>query len=678
VPKVRLAGWASNPIDAFILARLEAEGLSPSPPADRLRLLRRVTYDLTGLPPTPEEQEAFLGDPSPDAYLRVVDRLLASPAFGERQAQDWLDLVRYAESDGFKEDALRPNTYRYRDWVIRAFNGDLPYDRFVSLQLAGDELAPDDPDALIATGYHRLYPDESNAANLEQRRQEILDEITDTTGLVFLGLTVGCARCHDHKYDPISQKDYYRFQSFFAPFRARDLVVLSSAERRAYEAKVAEWEAATHETRAEMERLISPLRERLRQDTVLRFRAEIQEAVRTPHRTPYQQIIALMAEIQMDRGGENALTRLPAAQKKRYQELLSRLPPRPTAPLAHAITDVGAEAPPTHRLLGGDWRRPAATVEPQFLTSLGGGKPDLPVPSAGHSTGRRTALAHWLTDERNPLTARVLVNRLWQHHFGAGIVTTASDFGVQGSGASHPELLDWLARELIDSGWSLKHLHRLMVASSAYRQDSAVHPADPEYRRARSCDPENRLLRHARRRRLDGEVIRDAILSLSGGLERRMFGPSSKPELPEGLSRYAWKPDDRPEERQRRSIYVLVRRNLRFPLFDAFDLPDLHNSCSRRAHTTTASQALLLLNGQLTHDQARAWAGSLRNRFGEDTERLVAHAYQAVWGRHARPNEVKLALAFLARQVERHHDPAQALTDFCHALFNTSEFLTID
>jgi hypothetical protein len=673
-------GWVSNPVDAFILARLEAAGLVPSAPADRLRLLRRVTFDLTGLPPTAPEQEAFLADRSPDAYRKVVDRLLASPAFGERQAQHWLDLVRYAESDGFKEDAIRPETHRYRDWVIRALNDDLPYDRFVRLQLAGDELEPGNPDALIATGYNRLYPDEYNAANLEQRRQEILDELTDTTGLVFLGLTVGCARCHDHKYDPISQKDYYRLQAFFAPFQARNLVVLAPEQRRAYETKRAEWELSTRDLRAEMDRLIDPIRSRLQQDALLKFRSEIQEAYRLApqQRTPYQQVIASMCQLQVDRGGDGAPGRMSAQQKKRFQELQVRLPPPPDAPRTHAITDVGTEAPPTYRLIGGDWRKPGGRVQPAFPAALGGGSPDTSLPAGLHSTGRRAALARWLTDPGNPLTARVIVNRLWQHHFGTGLVATSSDFGVQGTPATHPELLDWLARELIDSGWSLKHLHRLMVTSATYCQDSVVHPDTPEHRQASAHDPGNHLLWHARRRRLDGESIRDSVLALSGNIRRQMFGPSCHPELPEGLSKYAWKPDERPEDRQRRSIYILVRRNLRFPLFDAFDLPDLHNSCSRRAHTITASQALLLLNGDLSLAQARTWAGALREQFGADNERLVARAYRLAWGRLARPEEIRLALAFLEKQTNRHHDPTMALTDFCHALFNTSEFLTID
>jgi hypothetical protein len=681
IPLVRSSEQVSNPVDAFVLARLEAQGLTLSPRADRLRLLRRVTFDLTGLPPTLAEQEAFLADRSPEAWSRVVDRLLASPAFGERQAQHWLDLVRFAESDGFKEDALRPDAWRYRDHVIRAFNSDLPYDRFVRQQLAGDELEPYNPDARIATGFNRLYPDEYNAANLEQRRQEILDELTDTTGLVFLGLTVGCARCHDHKYDPISQKDYFRLQAFFASFRPSDLPAATAEEQRDYEHRLAEWEAATRETRAEIEKLIASRREKARWGALDKFRAEIQEAVRTDpaRRTPYQRQISLMAERQMDRAARDSVQKLAPEQKKRYQELQKLLPPRPTPPpRTHAITDIGPEAPPTHRLMGGDWRKPAAQVEPGFPAALGGSRPDCSLPAGTPSTGRRAALARWLTSPDHPLTARVIVNRLWQQHFGQGLVATGSDFGAQGTPPTHPELLDWLAWELIDSGWSLKHVHRLMLTSSVYVQDSTLRPDSAVHRRALARDPADNLLWRARRQRLDGEAIRDAVLAISGSLNRRAVGPSARPALPEGVSRYAWKPDESLADQQRRSIYILVQRNMRFPLFDAFDWPDLHNSCSRRQNTTTASQALQLFNGPLTHEQARVWVAQLRDRFGEESDRIVATAYRAAWGRPANPDEVRLGLDFLKRQTERRRDPHQALVDFCHTLFNTNEFLTID
>jgi hypothetical protein len=697
VPAVKDKAWVRNPIDAFLLARLEKEGLAPSRPADKLRLLRRVTFDLTGLPPTVAEQEAFLADTSANAYPKVVDRLLASPRYGERWAQHWLDLVRYAETDGFKADDLRPEAHKYRDYVIRALNANLPYDRFIRQQLAGDELEPDNPEAILATGLNRLYPDEYNAANLEQRRQEILDDVTDTTALAFLGLTFGCARCHDHKYDPITQKDYFRLQSFFAPMIERDdLPAATAAAREDYQTRLAAWEAATREVREERDKLVAAKREQQRKYALTKFRAEIQEAVNTPEdkRTPYQWQIALIAEKQLRSAEKGAAAKLTGEQKKRYQELEKKLAatPRPEPlPRAMAVSDLGTEAPPTHRLLGGDWRKPKELLQPAFPVWLGKAAVDTSLPEGVKSTGRRAALARWLTSKGHPLTARVLVNRLWQHHFGVGIVASSNDFGAQGEAPTHPELLDWLAAEFMDKGWDLKHLHRLMVTSAAYCQDSTVDPKDPRHAKALAADREDHLLWHARRQRLEGETLRDALLVLSGDLNPRMYGPSARPELPPRLSKYAWKPDPRPEDRNRRSVYVLVKRNLRYPLFDAFDWPDLHNSCSRRVNTTTAPQALLLLNGDFTLERAGHLATALLERHPEPDTALVTLAYRSAWGRKPDTEEVRLGLKFLAKQTEviRSREAAfgppepdaarrAAVVDFCHALLNTNEFLYVD
>ncbi|MFO0927189.1 MAG: DUF1549 and DUF1553 domain-containing protein [Gemmataceae bacterium] len=688
LPAVRHAAWPVNPIDRFVLARLEAKDLVPTRPASRLTLLRRVTFDLTGLPPTVAEQDAFVSDSSPDAYRRVVDRLLASPRFGERWAQHWLDLARYAETDGFNQDAHRPNAHRYRDWVIAALNANLPYDRFVQHQLAGDELAPGDPAALTATGFNRLWPDEWNAANLEQRRQEILDDTTDTAGLVFLGLTVGCARCHDHKYDPLAQKEYFRLQAFFAAMQPRDLPALPADELRRHRERTQAWEKATASLRAEIDSLVGKKQAEARAYTLTKFRDEIQQTVRIPaaKRTPYQQQIALTATKQLDLAAAAVPAKLPPAQKKRYddlqRELLAAAPPAP--PLAMATVDVGPVPPPTHRLIGGDWRKPAAEVRPGFPEALGEGEVDTRLPAGVVSTGRRAALARWLTRPDHPLTARVMVNRLWQHHFGVGIVATSNDFGVQGTPPTHPELLDWLAVELVESGWDLKHLHRLMVTSAAYGQDSVVDPANPAHARALTLDRDNGLLWHARRRRLEGEAIRDALLAIAGELNGRLFGPSARPELPAAVGNLGWKPDADAAERNRRSIYVLVKRNLRYPLFDAFDLPDLHNSCSRRLSTTTAPQALILLNSELTLGRARRWAETLHAAHGEDVERMTVAACRAAWGRPATTAERTLAARFLDRQTavyraENAAEPSRrAFVDLCHALLNTNEFVTLD
>ncbi len=689
LPPVRDRGWVVNPIDAFILARLEAQGLGPSRRADRLTLLRRLTLDLTGLPPTLAEQEAFLTDGRPDAYERMVDRLLASPHYGERWAQHWLDLVRYAETDGFKADDLRPTAYQYRDYVIRAFNADLPYDRFVRQQLAGDELEPDNPEALVATGLQRLGPDEYNAANLEQRRQEILDDITEVTGAAFLGLTLGCARCHDHKFDPLSQEDYFRFQAHFAPLRARDdLPAAEAAQRQRYRERLAAWQAATRDLRSRMEELLAETRQKGRAQALGKFRPEIQQAVRTPEpqRTPYQQVIALMAESQLERGAADALKKLPADKKKALDELSRQLDaigprPQPPGPAVMGVCDIGRQAPPTHLLAGGDWRKPRAEMPPGFLDVLRPAVADVsPVPTAD-STGRRAALARWLTQPDHPLTARVLVNRLWQHHFGQGIVATPSDFGNQGDPPIHPALLDWLAVEFVEHGWSLKYLHRLMVTSAAYCQTSLVDPHDAGHARALAADPDNKLLWHARRRRLEGETLRDAMLAVSGELNLRPFGPSARPKLPEKISSYAWKPDARPEDQHRRSVYVFARRNMRFPIFDAFDLPDMHNSCARRSRTTTAPQALLLLNSDFTLERAQHWCATLRPACVDDRA-FVLQACRAAWGRTPGDAEIAAGLRFLQRQrsllAQRGESGDEAAVDFCHALLNANAFLYVD
>lgn len=704
LPRVQHRQWANNAIDYFILERLEAEELVPNPPADKLTWLRRVTLDLTGLPPTLEEQDAFLRDDSPQAWERVVDRLLASPHYGERAAQFWLDLVRYAETDGFRADDHRPEAYRYRDYVIRAFNADLPYDRFLRQQLAGDELEPDNPEALIATHFLRLWPDEFNAVNLEQRWQEILDDVTEVTGLAFMGLTVGCARCHNHKYDPTTQVDYFRLQAFFAAMLPRDDVVLATIqERQHYEAQKRQWESAARDVLQQMEELVAPKRDELRQRALERFHAGIQKAVLTPreHRTPYQMQIAYFAEKQLERAMREAPTKMAAPQKQKYQTLaeqLERLPVRQPQPLPRVlgVSDVGTTAPPTYRLANGDWRKPCEELQPGFPHFLPQETPNTSLPTGVQSTGRRAALARWLTRPDHPLTARVIVNRLWQQHFGTGIVATPNDFGVVGDPPSHPALLDWLAVELVENGWRLKHIHRLICTSATYRQSSRVDLSQAQHQAARQVDPQNRLLWHYPRWRLEGEALRDAILACSGQLNRRMFGPSARPELPTSLGRQVWQPDPRPEDRNRRSIYVYAKRNCKYPLFEAFDQPDMFNSCGRRSRTTTAPQALCLLNGELARQQALLWAERLLQLQLADEE-VVERAWREALGRSPTLQERQLALRFLqATQADwvggkswprdwesvlrRHQDAARlaAIADLCLALFNTNEFVYVD
>ncbi len=706
VPAVADNGWVANPIDAFILAALEEKGLQPNEPADKLALLRRVTFDLTGLAPTVAEQQAFLSDKSADALARVVDRLLDSPHYGERWAQHWLDVVRYAESDGFKSDDLRPTAHRYRDYVIRAFNADLPYDRFIRQQLAGDEFEPDNPEALTATGLNRLYPDESNAANVMQRRQEIRDELTDNTALTFLGLTVGCAQCHDHKFDPITQVDFFRLQAFFAPMLPVDDTPLASADQRArHDAQQAVWEEATRDFRAEMESLLAGQHEAAMNDGLEKFEPELRECVLTSpeERTALQQQLAfqMMRYIRPKLGG--LADNLKGDQKERYESLekqladFDHLKPAPL-PTAMTVIDAAGPAPPTHRLAVGDHRKPLEQVQPGFPAFLGDSEPAI-VPR-GSSSGRRAALADWLCRADHPLTARVMVNRIWQHHFGEGIVATPNDFGAMGQPPSHPQLLDWLAVEFVERGWSIKEMHRLMVTSATYRQSSIFDLDRPEVAKALEVDKENRLLWHARRRRLESEAIRDVMLQLSAQLNERMFGKSAQPELPPGMDQTAsWKPDKNVHDRQRRSIYVLARRNLRYPLLDVFDMPDMHNSCAQRPRTTTAPQALTLMNGEFTLEQARVWSGRLLGEHGDDEDAAIRAAFQQAFSRLPAEDELSASQQFLADQsaaIDRTGDataadtlpqpmpanlaPAKAAAwvDFCHAILNSNELVYLD
>jgi hypothetical protein len=706
VPPVRDHGWVRNPLDGFVLARLEKAGLRPNSEADKLTLLRRVTFDLTGLAPTPAERAAFLADRSPDAYERLVDRLLASPQFGERWAQHWLDLVRYAESDGFKLDRLRPDAYRYRDYVIRSLNADLPYDRFIRQQLAGDEAEPDNPDAIVATGFYRMPPEETNASNYRMMRQELLDDVTEVFGLTFLGLTVGCARCHDHKFDPITQKDHYRLQAVFAPLVQRDnLPLVSARERTEYERRVAAWNEATRTIRTEEDAMLGPVRKEVFAEQIAIFDPETQEALKLPpeKRTPLQQQLAVLASKQMNRRYSRMYRRLPPKVRAHYDELekklevFDHLKPSPL-PTAMAVADVGAEAPPTHRLGTGNYLKPREEVQPGFPECIDAGPADVrPPASLTNSTGRRTALAAWLTRPDHPLTARVIVNRLWQHHLGRGIVATPNDFGAMGEKPTHPELLDYLATELVRHGWRLKAIHRLIVTSATYRQASSGR-LNPTAAAAARSDPENQLLWHARVKRREAESVRDGVLQASGQLNLRMFGPSAQPELPPAVmeNRYSWDPDPRPEDRNRRSIYVIARRNLPYPLFAAFDAPDRHNSCPARTNTVTGPQALVMLNGEAALTQARQMAGRLLADRGTDVPGLVRQAYLRLLGREPAPDEVAAARQFLERQrkvvapgpaSDLQPQPlpagvdsafAAAVVDLCHALMNSAEFLEVE
>jgi hypothetical protein len=647
-----------SPIDAFVTIKLQSAGLNLAPPADRRALIRRLTFDLTGLPPTPAEVEAFVNDPSADAYEKLVDRLLDSPRYGERLARIWLDIARYAESDGFKSDDERPGAWRYRDYVIKSFNADKPYDRFIREQLAGDEIAPDDADALVATGFLRAGVYEYNNREVENQWDAMLNEITDVVGDSVLGLGMGCARCHDHKFDPILQKDYYRLRAFFAGLSAReDLPITTERQRVEYRAKLAKWETETMEIRAKIEALEAPVRAKVEKDVIIKLDADLQALLAKPaeQRTPHEQQIADLAYRQVTYEFARLDTHIKGETKKKRDELRKRLArfesDRPTLPVGVAARDEGPAAAVTTMPKSG------AVVEPGVPSVFDPNPLAIHPPAGRATTGRRTALAEWLTRPDNPLTARVAVNRVWQQHFGRGLVGTSSDFGHLGEPPSHPELLDWLTKRFIDGGWRFKSLHREIVLSQTYRQSAEQLPA------VARIDPENRLLSHAPVRRLEAEQVRDALLAVTGKLDPKDGGPS-----------VAW-------SEPRRSVYTKVKRNSRDALLELFDAPESFTSTSQRLVTTTPMQALLMVNSPFMLKQADGFAERLRKEHPADEPARLDAAYRLAFGRPPNSIEKHRALAFVDKQSKRVKiggDRAVAWTDLCHVLLNASEFLYVD
>ncbi|MFN9891626.1 MAG: DUF1549 domain-containing protein, partial [Acidobacteriota bacterium] len=608
-PPVIADGWIRNPVDAFILEGLQKAGLKPAAEADRATLIRRVTYDLHGLPPTPEEIAAFVRDKAPDAYERLVDRLLASPRYGEQWARHWLDVVRFAESDGYEYDTHRPDAFRYRDYVIESLNTDKPYDQFLREQLAGDEMDPANNTYLIASGFNRLGPLRKNAGNqnVASSRTEVLTEMTNIVGAAMLGMTMGCARCHDHKFDPIRQSDYYRLQGYFAQTHANDIVVASAEEQARYKQTMEPLEAEMRQLRTAMRRASEEEKGKI----LMRLEA-IDEQIPSP----------------------------PAAM--------------------YAVRNDVKEMTPIHLLAAGDYRNKGAQVgmrPPGVL--LAEETPELPL-----ATGKpRQRLAEWITDPANPLPARVMVNRIWGYHFGRGIVGTPNDFGKMGLKPTHPELLDWLANEYVKGGWLMKPLHRMLTTSATYRQGSSSVAGAGK-------DPENKLLWKMNRRRLAAEEIRDSMLAVSGRLNPKAGGPSVLVQIDEELIRDLKRPQywvttrDR-REHDRRTIYLIYKRNLILPFNQVFDSPDTLLSCARRDQSTHAPQALELLNGTLSNDLAVAFAKRL-------TGDRVEQAFRLATGRGPNPRERQLSKQYLDDP-----DPA-AVTEFALSLFNSNAFLYVD
>ncbi len=671
VPKVKNSAWVHNPIDNFVLTRLEAKNLKPAVPATRIALLRRVFADLVGVPPNPEEAKSFLTDTSPKAYEKLVDRLLADRRYGERWGRHWLDLVRYADSQGYEADNTRMRAWRFRDYVIRSFNSDKPYDKFIKEQLAGDELYPNDPDAITATGYARQCAWDELTPDHDQRWQDYLNDATDTTGSVMLGLTVGCARCHDHKYDRISQADYYRMQAFFRPTKWTE-ANLPGPDSNPQILRDKVTEAETH---------LVPLRQQ---------RDELKEKYR-PAALANKQKAAKPGEkiVVTDDDINNAMPQHDRIKREQIQTEIGHWESveEPFKPIADVISDEEKDIPKTFLLKRGNLLTPGPEVQPGFVASLAGGE-ERPAkiipPAAGKTTGRRTALANWIANADNPVTARVMVNRIWQHHFGRGIVATPSDFGKNGDKPTHPELLDWLAIQFEQSGWSIKQMHRIMVLSNTYQMSTHTDPV------AFKKDPANTLFWRMNRIRLEGEVLRDSILTVSGRLNPEMYGPGVFPKLSEEVlstgSTHKWGASSEAES-LRRTVYVFQRRSLPLPIVEAFDGPDMVNTCPRRSTTTISPQALALFNGEFSITEAMKIADRVIKEAGPDPIDEITRSYELTLIRKPTSGQKQIALKFLEDQTRLHqHDKnsdigaarVNALADFCHVLINTNEFLYLD
>lgn len=609
LPAVKNRAWPRNGIDYFILEKLEATALAPSREADRTTLIRRLSFDLTGLPPTPEEIDEFLSDASPQAYENMVERLLASPRYGECWARHWLDVARYTESQGFEYDHMRPNAWHYRDYVIASFNSDKPYNQFVKEQIAGDAMAPVTPERIIATSLLVCGPWDqagNGQANATQRaitHEEELEDLISVVGQTFLGLTINCARCHAHKFDPIPQEDYYRMKAVFEGVRHGERVIATESEIKARELKIA---ALKHKIAAEE-------------------KESEEESVR---------------QLERDR--------------KEFKAI-------PELPVSYSGTRVQPE--PTHLLKRGDVKSPGETMTPGALSAVVEPNPDFGLPADAPEAARRLRLADWIIDPRNPLTARVIANRIWHYHFGTGIVATPNDLGSSGATPSHPELLDWLASMLVKNGWSLKALHRAIVCSATYRQASEFNPA------AARIDSENRLLWRFSPRRLEAEELRDAMLEAGGSLNLAQGGPSVRSFDTKSFNATFYFPKDKiGPEFDRRTIYRMNVNSGKDPLLDAFDCPDPGTKTPRRGVTTTPLQALSLMNNSFVQREAENLAKRVLKESKGDLASAINRAYRHTLSRSAARDELARAVE-IAIQTD--------LKNVCWALLNSTEFLYV-
>ncbi len=722
VPTVQGSERVSNPIDAFILRQLEAEKFSMTDRAGRRVLVRRLSFDLTGLPPTPEEVAAFEADETPDPYSKLIERLLASPRYGERWGRHWLDVAGYSDSEGYSvEDRVRPDSWRYRDYVIRAFNDDKPFDRFILEQLAGDELvtspmnnlSPEDAELLAATGFLRMAPDGTGGAvdDVSLARNDTVTETIKIVSSSLMGMTVGCAQCHDHRYDPIPQADYYRMRAVFNPTfnmkkwrspQKRRVSLYTDADRKlAAEVEVEAKKVEAARTVKQKEFIAATFEKQL-----AKLPEEIHEAAKSAYETTAKErtdeqkaLLKKHPSLNVSAGSLYLYDKKSADElKKMAEEAKTIRGKKPKENFIRAATEVVGQIPESFIFNRGDHEQPTEKVTPGGLmaVSLSSEVSDIPEnDSQFKTTGRKTAFAKRLTDPDHPLTARVIVNRIWMHHFGRGLVATPTDFGKLGSEPTHPELLDWLAAEFVESGWSVKHMHRLILNSSTWQQAS--------FRSSEllAADPENLLYGAANLRRLDAETVRDSVLFLAGVMKHELYG-EPVPVMADKVGRWvlglenlnAGRPGkSKPLRGQefRRSVYVQSRRSRPLAVMEAFDLPRMSPNCNLRRASTVAPQSLMLLNSDFALGYSQTLAKRVKEKASDDTETQIQFAWDLVYSRPAENSEVASAQTFLKEQAVLLKDritvkegdaqpaiQAEALANLCQMLLSSNEFLYVE
>ncbi|MCC9609132.1 DUF1549 domain-containing protein [Blastopirellula sp. JC732] len=666
-PEVEHADLVANPIDNFVLKRLEKNGLEPNGRADRRTLIRRAYYDLIGLPPTYAEIEAFVADESPDAYEKLVDRLLAMPQYGERWGRHWLDLVRFAETNSFERDGDKPDAWKYRDYVIRSLNEDKPYDQFLIEQLAGDELANATPESIIATGYYRLGVWDDEPADPLQHEYDHYDDLLNTTGKAMLGLTINCSRCHDHKIDPIPQTDYYKMLALMrdvAPYGRRGDISNSRREITSDDVR------KQHE---EAERKIGELQGQM-DDIYRQVVDQLPEGERKEARNPKKrrEIEKKIAEILPDQSKQYEELRKELQAARQRQE---KLPPRQ---FAMAINKALNPPPSTTVMMRGNPHVPGDEVAPGFPEIFESPEPKIVPPANGQTSGRRLALANWIASKDNMLTSRVMVNRLWQHHFGRGIVRSTDNFGQLGDQPTHPKLLDWLALEFANNGWSMKQIHKLIMMSNTYQMSSAGSPE------GLAKDPANNLLWRHDMRRLSAEEIYDSLLVANGTFNDKMFGPSYYPKVSDEVKAGQSQPgagwhDSSEDERNRRAIYIFVKRSLIPPMLANYDFPETDALCPERFATTQPAQALGMLNGDFLNEQAKEFGDSLRKEAPGDLRQQIVLSIEKGLGRAATEADIQAGEQLIAKLKAKHSlSDDRALDLYCLMVLNLNEFIFID